>query len=274
MSENLLASVVAELEADALEGGEHPSPGVLIDYQAGKLSDEADLRVAEHLAFCAECAGVVLDLTAGPNLAPSESAKARQAAEVEEDWLAIRRQLGGAESPSQDPPALLPFKAREEKKELFPQWGLGQLAAILALAVLGLSWQVLSLSRRLDAPQANVFVADLEPSSEGASRERGAAIMEVPAGSELVVFLLVQHDLRPFERYSAELLGRGGEVLWQNEGLQPAKEGGFSLAVPLAGLPFGDLEIRLFGQNGAQREKIATYRTHLGRAAKMAPPAS
>ncbi len=145
------------------------------------------------------------------------------------------------------------------------------MAAVLLFAVGGLSVQVVRLSRQpaaLAAPQANVFVADLEPAGGAGTRAVGPDVeTRVSAGMETVVFLLVQEDLRPFDDHAVELHGEGGEVFWQSGGLVRSPEGSFSIAVPLAVLSAGAVEIRLYGAGAGERELLASYRTRIERQA-------
>ena len=277
MSRKNLRSALAELEAEA-RAGAHPDAGELIDYQEEKLAPEAAARVAEHLIFCASCAATLFDLEAGPATQLADPRLARSAAEVEEDWQAILSRLpaeAAAPAPAAQPapapaavppPAPLPFRA-PPAAPLFEQWGSRQLAAIFGLLAIGLGIFAFSLLRSLDAPRANAFVADLAPQVPGESRERsrgsGAAVTEVPAGTQLVVFLLAQKEMTTFTDYSAELVGPQGDLRWQAEGLRMAKEGGFSLAIPVASLPAGELEIRLYGGAGRERRELATYSTRV-----------
>lgn len=276
MSRKPFQSVLDELEEEALGSGSHPSPGELIDYQAGKLAAGAETRIAEHLAFCAECAGAILDLQALPNVVLKDPRLARSAADEEDDWNQIARQL---KSPAQKQPAPLgtaaayqhplgpPSSSSASASQSGSPWSrIHLLAAVLALAVLGLSWQVWSLTRRLDSPRANVLVADLEPIGRGATREGGKPKTELPAGTEMVVFLLVESELRPFTAYAADLVGPDGRLLWQTQDLARGQEGSFSLAVPVSRLPAGELEIRLYGVGGGARETIGTYSTRIERA--------
>lgn len=269
MSRKPFQSVLDELEEEALGSGSHPSSGELINYQAGKLAAGAETRIAEHLAFCAECAGAILDLEAMPDVALKDLRLARSATDEEDDWKQIVLQL---KAPADIDPAPL-VTAAAYRHSLGPpssssasrsSWsGIHLLAAVLALAVLGLSWQVWSLTRRLDSPRANVLVADLEPAGRGGTREGGKPKTELPAGTEMVVFLLVESELRPFASYAAELVGPYGQLFWQTRKLARNQEGGFSLAVPVSQLPAGELEIRLYGLGSGARETIGTYSTRI-----------
>lgn len=270
MSPTTLDDAMAALSAGVLENAEHPSAHELLDYQAGKLDAAARTQLREHLAWCSECARTVVDLTEWPEVELDDSSLERTDDEEAEDWQAIRRRLS-----HDDVSEPVPFHPRPTRDlpPPVPRRAYGPVhlvAAVLALAVVGLSVQLVRLSRApvtTETPQANVFVVDLEPAGDVATRGLPAGKTEVPAGMETVVFLLVQDDLRPFDDHAVELRGADGEVFWQAAGLVSPPEGGFSVAVPLNALPTDDVEIRLFGIDGGDRELLAVYRTRIERTA-------
>ena len=280
MSQTTLEDAMATLTAAALEDGDHPSPEELFAYHAGKLAADAFDRLQEHLAWCSECARTVADLAAWPEVELRDSDLERTAAEEADDWQAIRRCIAPTAAIRKDDtvPAPVPFDlpapAGEPPPGPQPAYGpIHLLAAALFLAVVGLSVQLVRLSHQpatLATPQANVFVVDLEPAGDAATREvpaghPNARDTNVPAGMGTVVFLLVQDDLRPFSDHAVELRGEDGEVFWQSGGLVRAPEGSFSIAVPLAALTSDAVEIRLYGVESGKRELLATYRTRIER---------
>ncbi len=277
MSRTTLEDAMATLTAAALEDGAHPSVDELLAYHAGELAADASVQVREHLAWCSECARTVADLTSWPEVELRDPSLERTAAEEADDWRAIQRSIAPAVAvDDHDPipaPVLFDPLAVEPPPRLRPTWGpVHLLAAVLFLTVIGLATQLARLSRQpaaLATPQANVFVADLEPAGVAVTRAGGedAGATRVPAGMATIVLLLVQDDLRPFDDHEVELCNDGGEIFWHSGGLVRAPEGGFSIAVPLAVLPSDAVEIRLYGVGPEGRELLATYRTRIERAA-------
>ncbi len=275
MSGTTLDDAMASLGAGLLEGSDHPSPEELLAYDASEPADGAGARLKEHLAWCSECAGTVADLASWPEVELRDPDLERTAAEEAGDWQAIRRRIAPAPAIHDPVPSPVPFdlpaSAVEPPPAPRPAYGpVHLLAAILLFAVVGLSIQVVRLSRQLEAPQANVFVADLEPMGGAATRgardgrpDVGKTV--VPPGTATIVFLLVQDDLRPFDDHVVELRDESGEVLWHSGGLVRAPEGSFSIAVPLAVLPSAAAVIHLYGVGAEERELLATYRTRIER---------
>ncbi len=282
MSRTPLDDAVDALCDDFSESAEHPSVDELVAYRDGKLDDESKCTaLKEHLAWCPECCRTLLvDLAAWPDIELDDPSLARTDEEEAEDWQAIRHRLGHDDGVSALPPSreTVPFRpqstadlpAAETPSTTPPasrhSYGaVHLLAAILLLTVVGLLIHVARLSREPAQPQANVFVVDLEPAGEAATRDRtaGPQATRVPSGMETIVFLLVQDDLRPFDDHAVELRAAGGEILWQSGGLISPPEGGFSMAVPLSVLPTGEFEMHLYGVNGGERELLATYRTRV-----------
>lgn len=274
---------MAALSAAALEGREHPSPDMLLAYQAGQLADDDQLRLQEHLAWCSQCARTVVDLASWPDVKLLDPVLERTVTEEADDWQAIQRHIASdvacvGDSVAAPVPLALPRRAVPPPRGSSQSYGpIHLLAAALLLAVVGLSYQVAKLSRG-PAPQArmaetlwaNLFIIDLEPAGSGSTRNpeagrSGTSETVVPAGMETVVFLLVQDDLRRFADHAVELSGADGKVFWQTGGLVSLPEGGFSLAVPLAAVPSTEIEIRLYGDNGGKRELLSSYRTRIRR---------
>lgn len=268
MSRPRLETTFAELAANAQ--GNHPPPGELIDYHQDRLDSAERARLAAHLCLCEACSLALFDLEAGPNVRLRNPDLERSAHEEQEDWNAILRGIDDvAVAPSQAapvpaPPAPLPVPSLPVPslpvRSRQPAWVSLALAASLLVAAL-LVAEVLRLRSLANLPRANAFVADLLP--EGTAGTRGAVVIEIPAGTGTAVFLLATTNIRPFPRYAAELHGPGDRLLWQNIELRRAAEGGFSLAVPPAALPEGEIEIHLFGLEGSVRQPLAIYRTRI-----------
>lgn len=266
MSRTALEEALEALTADALAEDEHPSPDEILAYHADELDDDARAHMQEHFAWCSECNRTVRDLASWPAVELRDPKLERTAEEEAADWQAIRQRLGKetpeAEDQAREP---IPLVLPRPPPSPVPRPYLLLIAALL-LAVLSL--QIFRWSQEVGFPNptANVFVVDLSPIGNAATRDestRGPARTEVPAGMETVVFLLVQEDVRPFDGHAVELLDEDGHVFWQAGGLVSPPEGGFSVAVPFRTLPSNAIEIRLYGVDERERELLATYYTRI-----------
>ncbi len=265
-SRQTLQEAMATLTAVALDGQDHPTPEELLAYHAGELSEEAHEHVRTHVAWCRDCARTVLDLASWPEVELREASLERTADEEAADWQAIRRRLADrdeAPGPAPKPPVRERPRARRRFYE-----PVHLLAAALLVAVVGLSFQLTRLTRQvaeLTGPRANVFVTDLESVTAAARREGDQLrTTRVPDGMEIVVFLLVEDDGRPFDDHAVEIRDAAGRVFWRYRGLRSPPEGGFSVSVPVDVLPSDEIEIRLYGLADGDQELVATYRTRIG----------
>ncbi len=265
-SRQTLQEAMATLTAVALDGQDHPTPDELLAYHAGELSEEAHERVRTHVAWCRDCARTVLDLASWPDVELRDPGLERTADEEAADWQAIRQGLaaGRGEAPSPAPKRPVRERPRARRRSYGP---VHLLAAALLVAVVGLSFQITRLTRQvteLTRPRANVFVTDLE-SVTAAARRDGEELRttRVPDGMEIVVFLLVEDDVRPFDDHAVEIRDAAGRVFWRHRGLRSPPEGGFSVEVPVDVLPSDEIEIRLYGLAAGEQELVATYRTRI-----------
>lgn len=255
MLEDALTLGVQRMAAEAREQNqEHPSPELLVAYDAGELAEDEAAGVRRHLAVCPECARTVLDLASFPHLEPAPGVVPLSDQEEEAQWQAIRERLA-AEAP------------RTLRRSSSPSWTFQLLAAGLALACLGLGGWVWRLQGRLaEEPAAgsaasgiNVFPLDLAPLD--ASGKRGPAATSVPAGMRSLLLRLNLADARPFDDYRVTVRkdGVAGEVVWSRDGLVRQPEGNFSVVLPCETLPGGSYRIEVEGLRAQGPERLAEY---------------
>jgi len=240
---------VAEARSRGLPG--HPSPQELVDYHFGELTPEAADAVQEHLAFCRECAQVVLDMVAFSR--PPEGEPAGPAVDLDREWDRLQARLA-AKAPRPGP---RPVASRTSHK--LP-WSLAAAFLILTLGLLG--WN-LDLRNRLEEsrlPSAELRLANLAPERPGAERSAEAPTrVEVGPRQRKVFLLLNLGDLREFPEYRMELAGPEGGVLWAASGVPRQEDGTFVLEIPAEMLAAGVYEVRLSGWREGESVALADY---------------
>jgi hypothetical protein len=254
-----------ELARQAQEGRPpHIPPEDLLAYHDGLLSAAESEPIRDHLAVCAACADLVLEMESFPDspaLAPDHQLSA---AAVEQRWAMfqeLRRRSGcspeevpgaGARQPRRGLPALpgLRLLAHPLTARL--------LAAGLALALGGVMLhQGLSRTSR---PAVRVYVSSLDPQAQ--VREGGPAQpIRIPDWADRVLLILNLFELRSYGVYEVTLLAdRGpGQVLWSSRDLHRSPDGSFALEVPRSFLSTGAYRIELYGIAGPRRDRLAVY---------------
>lgn len=236
------------------ERDQHPAPVDLFEYQQGLLSPEQEDLIRDHLADCADCTSMVLELAgvipptfpeARPEISP-ERLEANWQATIAKLWL----------------PALRP-------RRLFDRVAL-PLAAGLLLTTLGAAYWGWRSSERLALalrePIVNVAVRDLLPDdTDGTFREEGAGpAPDHSSGPELLILNVA--DTRGLTRFRAEISPENEphHLLWASDGLERSPAGRFTVSLPASFLPAGRYRVRLLGLNETTREVLAEYRLDRG----------
>lgn len=84
----------------------HPTVEELVAYHRGRLAKEAEELLRDHLALCKDCARMLLDLEAFPDLEPPSEAHHLSDEDVEEAKEALRSRIRGEKA---SPARLLRF---------------------------------------------------------------------------------------------------------------------------------------------------------------------
>lgn len=201
---------------------EHPSPETLTAYQAKELSPEEDKWIREHLAICQHCAEMLLELE--EFLRPAEVGPEPVADfEAAADWRKLRSRLRGS------------------KRRLTYA-----MAAVLLLAVVGLSMYVLS--------RGPGRLHTLEPLNSYRSQPGPVDAVELP------VTLLLKSPVRsPYPEYRADLLDSHDRLIRELSHLR--ESGSFDLEVPLGrgDLDPGEYRIKLLGVKGQAADLVGEY---------------
>lgn len=239
-SDRSYASAIAPLAGDATAG--HPTPDRLVAYQRGGLDPATEEAVREHLADCADCTALVLDLDAfaaadngEPTAADFETATA---------WRALAPRL--AEDGAADPGAGAGRPARARH-------GAWVAAAALALACLGLGSYAVWTTGGGPAVEADLPILYLDQAIRGGTGTEGPAITLAENGYvALVVLPPPEHAGEPLAAWLVSQAPTGEErEVWRGT-LTPSPEGGLRLGLPASALPPGMYRLRLFepGQKG------------------------
>jgi hypothetical protein len=244
------------------ELGPHASADELVAYHLRRLSEADAERLRDHLALCAECAGLLLDLAAFSEQAPAVPSEPTTE-EVEAAWRDLAPRLGAAVARVDPPP-------RRRHAPVFPSSLPLSLAAALLAGVIALSSWVVALRREVRAhsrPRADAVLANLEPAGEGTRGDDGAARQPRIQADRPATLIFHSPPARDYPSYELQVseIRPGGRLAWQATGLHPQDLGIFVLDLPAGALPPGKYLVRLYGLMGERREALADYQFEIAR---------
>ncbi|HEV7506956.1 MAG TPA: zf-HC2 domain-containing protein [Thermoanaerobaculia bacterium] len=225
---------------------EHPAPEKLSAYLASKLSPEEDDVIQEHLAHCTLCTELLLDLQRF--LEPPVEDLPREGVvdfETAAGWRELRGKLWKDESISK------PLRSRRPAS-------LKSLAAVLALAMVGLGMYVLKLHGDLNAPRAGYHILLASAQTRGTAEpvER-VKLHEVPRDLSLT---LVKPPEVDFPAYVAEISRENSAQVLTIKGLRYQKEEGITLLLSKDRFEPGIYRIVLLGFRDGQLRRADSYR--------------
>ncbi len=255
--------------------GPHPTAEEIAAYYEQRLAPAAAEQLQDHLLACPGCTALLADLDGwveGTVEVPDLSA-----AQIAAGWQELLPRLDAerpaeAAGPVREAAPAVPAAGRRRRAVDRRQL----LAAVLALAVVGLSGWVAALRRELARPELNAPVLDLYP--EGLLRRGGTGVdAAVPPAARLFTLILTPPPARRHRLYEVDVVRAGGggdaeeaarakgaagarPVVWSGRGLVPNTFGSLSLTLPRQALGAGTFEIRLFGRDAGQRELVTRYR--------------
>ena len=227
---------------------DHPDPEELLAYHERQLPEPGAERIRDHLARCPECAQVILDFEAFPDLEHPGEEHRLTPADVERERRALEARIDARFRP-----------LWQRHQVLLP------LAAALFLGALGLGAWALTLQQDLEravGPRGDVWiVADLRPVSEPLRGPEPAA--RVPDWAERAVLLL---SLRPGQEHAAyrvDVVSPGGRRLVSDLPVRRAPDGLLAVELPRELLAPGELRLDLRGSEGGAWEQVARYRVEI-----------
>lgn len=239
----------------AAGGGDHPAASALVAYHAGELpaSDEAALQ--DHLAACAACSALLLDLAElGAAAAPREPSPPADLATATA-WRALAPRLAGEGTAGGPPPGEhaageLPTGGRRR----VPAWAAAAAAALLVavpLSILLVRGQrhAGELRRTLTTPQTAVPVLYLDSLTRDGGPE--AAAIELPAGDGFFLVAVTPRAPAAEGGYRVEVLDERGRQVWREDGVRPSDHGALRLGFTRRSLPPGSYRLVATPADGA-----------------------
>ena len=207
-------------------------------YLLGELSASEAEDFEQHYFECTDCAEAVE--SGGVFIANARAVMGRPSRLAE---------------PASPPVPRKPFRFLS----LRPQWAFA-LASAAAFAFAGVAlYEGAIVIPRLEHLLENPVIL---PAIQLAGASRGeAAPIRVPQGAP---FVPLSADIPPDVRSSHYrcVLTRAGQNIFEVTGPAPAGAQPITVLVPAAKLSSGDYELTIFGENGPENGKIATYRFH------------
>jgi Putative zinc-finger len=212
---------------------DHPMPDELVDYHAGDLTAEERERIQDHLAVCPDCARAVLEMNSLPEPATLGPAERLGDRELTAEWERFRERTG---------PIRLHGGRRWAERPVL-RYGL---AAVLALAVAGLTFQ---LGRRVGGLQPvalQVQTIDLYPAGEVLRGDENADAAQIGAWADALILRLALENGEAAGGHEVAIVAADGREVWRQGDLHSSPDGVVSLLVPRAQLPSGTYLVRLF----------------------------
>ncbi len=108
-------------------------------------------------------------------------------------------------------------------------------------------------------PVLNVPILDPEPTDALRSGPPRQQSVEVPVTATMVVLILSSTVGDRGGDYGIDIRGADDRVIWQGTGLTKSPLNTFSLVLPQALVPAGDLRIRVYAVRGGQRTVVHEY---------------
>jgi len=239
---------------------EHPTPEELLAFHFGALDAVDREGVEDHLSRCPECAEVVLDFAAFPELEPvgemtpeqqrTLAAQRRRLRELARDDSLSEAGTGatGEEGEARDGKVIPgPWRRR-----LRTAWGV---AAVFFAATVGLS---LWMAARTPS------VSTGAPIVASVSTERGPEdVLEIPFEEPLFLVMTVGPTQRDFPEYRLDLLAESGERVYSEAGLHLGDGGSLGFNAPRRWQPPGRYTFEVYGLRGSEAVKVGSLPVEL-----------
>jgi len=222
----------------------HATGEELVGYLERRLDPETVDRLRDHLVICAECRGLLGDVTEG--LTPREVSSGQLGAtevvdfEAERAFRAAWRRLAEAESPA-------------DRVSRAGGWRV--IAAILAFACVGLSGWVLELRgtvAELSGPRLNLGLIDLFPAETSVRGTPNASARESVIEGREVVLIFHLRETAELDDLIVRAFDAQERELWRSGGLDPGPARIATVVLPAALLAEGEVHFRVeSSENGA-----------------------
>lgn len=250
---------LAEDGRDLPDPTEHPGDGTLSFYHARKLSPKEEDRVREHLVECKRCRDLLLEYAEFMEDEEEETPEGVADFGAAADWQRLRGVAVAADGAKRVDRAYEPGTPRSFFRSLKAAYSL---AAVLALAVVGLSLYSVDLRGRLEKPELNLEL--YMPSSNGVARNgSGPAstkdLVKIPEGVDKVAFEI---PVPPAGSYSSYLLEvhREAILIYREGGLRKLEGDVIRFRLPSSWLKPGDYRVVVFGVGKGRSEQLSEYK--------------
>jgi hypothetical protein len=203
---------------------DHPSPEKLSGYQANELTPEEAEAIQEHLAGCSLCAEVLLDLQRF--LHPPPEDRPREGVTDFESAAELRDLLRKIEDESRKVPLRRSTETRPSRRFPSSLKAAYALAAVFAMATLGLSLYVQSLRQDLRSSQLNSAAVYLPSDRIVRGGEDSTRTVQLPASGEKFVALTLELSRRSsYPEYQVEIQDREDKKVFVARGLNRQLDG-------------------------------------------------
>lgn len=242
-------------EAPHRDPDDHSAPEKLSAYLANELSPEEDNEIQEHLAQCTLCTDLLLDLQRFLE-PPAEDLPREGVADFETaaGWRELKGRMGAGEK------AVSQVPRSQRMASLTIAYSL---AAVLAVAVLGLGARVLKLQDDLRAPRAGTHIVLASGGTRGTAEPvDGIRLHEPPNDFSVTLVKPLKID---FPEYMAEIsrekaAPETGARVVPARGLHYQEGEGVTILLSKGDFKPGIYKIELLGLREGQSSSVATYR--------------
>jgi Putative zinc-finger len=256
---NQLLGRLAEDGRGRPDPAEHPSDGTLSFYHARKLSPEEEDRVRNHLVECKRCRDLLLEYAEFME----DDEEEEQPAGVADfgaaaDWQRLRGVVTAAEETKRVDRAYETGTPRSFFRSLKTAYSI---AAVLALAVVGLSIYVANLGRQEATPEASVS----EISLRSDNRAELEQVVLPPGEDRKIPFSLSAPDSKPYPRYVLKAFDAADREVRSWEDLEADEAEEFHFTLDSRVFAPGINTLRILGIDGEKTVLIGEYQFNLVR---------
>lgn len=240
----------------------HPAAEKLSAYQANELSPKENDAIQEHVASCRLCAERLLDLQRFLDFVPDPSRAGVVDLEAAGEWAKLRERIEMEQTKSLAPTVTAIGQSRGILGSPKTAYGL---AAVLALALVGLSAYTLRLRQELRGPEMNSRAVYLPSLTMARGLEDQVETIELaPQEEARVTFSLEAPRRPPFPKFRLELRDAQGGLIVARDDLN-RQDDSFVFTLPTEGLREGRYSIEVRGLRGDDLPLVGRYEFRIRR---------
>jgi hypothetical protein len=248
-----LFDLLAEEARGEPDPHEHLGAAILSAYHDRMLPTEQVSRVQEHLVACGQCRSQLLDHVRFMDAASEEMTDGVSSFEEAAAWRQLEERM-------KEPP-LSPVLPKDygQRSRIGRLWSsphaARSLAAVLAVALVGVSFYADSLRRELRRPVAEEESKALVARSSQRSGLPRPEILRLPTTLALEVSWPTA-----FPEYQVDFQGEGGKVVKSLKVFRSSEEDQtIRIFLPREALKGGPYQVTLWGLKGTAREELGIY---------------